>query len=90
MTAKAIQIRIPPAPKDSQYYMNGAVLWKPVNSDTWYWMHQQLVEPPQMRTVLIRQLEEASIERKVILILGEWNRETKTMYIEEFLNDSDM
>lgn len=87
MTAKAIQIRIPPAPKDSQYYMAGIVQWKPVDADTWYWMRQQLVEPEAMRSLLIRRLEEASLERKVILILGEWNRETKTMFIEEFIGD---
>jgi hypothetical protein len=87
MVAKAIQIRIPPAPDDSRYYMAGVVQWKPVDADTWYWMRQQLVEPESMKRRLIRVLEEASLERKVILILGEWDRSTKTMYVEEFIDD---
>ena len=84
----AIRIRIPPEPYRERFDLAGHVQWQTVASyhDTWYWMDMSRSEPIEMKRVLQDRLFAMSEERGIILILGDWDREMKTMHIERFLN----
>ena len=82
----AIRIRIPPEPDRQRFEVAGYIQWQPVGSKKWYWMDMSKSKPPAMKTILQDRLFDMIDVRSIIEILGDWNRETKTMYIERFLN----